>query len=155
MPTSTQRKPSDDDEKKTAILYAIWKTDQTSARNHPLFPEFKHLLLCALCRDGAYECVVSLIEKDGASPVFYGDNALYMACLHNRYEVVAYLLKISAVCEVAPSFCNRSLLTAQAQEYDELATLLKSVPQVAEEGYDMDECNFGCEDGDDEDDEDI
>lgn len=125
-------------------LYKAWKADPLNIQSHPLFPQFKHHLLCALCAEGDVANAIMLIERKGADPAFFGEGTLYAAVRCNCVELVEYLLTLPAVRAVSAKCCNRCLLEAQMRDYKAIVALLKSVPEIVEAGYDMEKYGYGC-----------
>ena len=124
-------------------LYKLWKTAPSTVHTHPAFDECKNNLLLFFCRDGDLGGVKWIIETQGADPAFGYDKPLYIACRNTRYAVADYLLKIPRVRKYAPAHYNRSLLEAQKHKDAALIALLKSVPEIASAGPDMDKFGFG------------
>lgn len=124
-------------------LYEAWKSDRSTILTHPSFESEKNDLLLYFCRDGVLEGVKWIVEQQGADPAFGYDKPLHIACRNLHYNVAEYLLKIPRVRKYAPANFNRSLLEAQKHEHVALIALLKSVPEIASAGPDMDKYAFG------------
>ena len=124
-------------------LYEAWKTAPSTVPVHPAFEEHKNNLLLFFCRDGEVGGVKWIVERHGADPAFGYDKPLHIACRNGHYAVAEYLLKIPRVRKYAPAHYNRSLFEAQRQGNTALITLLKSVPEIASAGPDMDKYGFG------------
>jgi hypothetical protein len=125
------------------LLYEAWKSEPSTIHTHPSFESEKNNLLLYFCRDGVLEGVKWIIEQHNVDPALGLDKPLHIACRNLHYDVAKYLLKIPRVRKYAPANFNRSLFEAQKHKHEALIALLKSVPEIASAGPDMDKYAFG------------
>jgi ankyrin repeat protein len=78
------------------------------------------------------ETTVQFFLNNGADPAYKKDNSLYAACTNGNLEIVKILLTYESVQSHAAGHGNRSLITAEQNNYTEIVELLMKIPSVAE-----------------------
>lgn len=96
----------------------------------PRWSKFRDLVFPWVCAH-TDETTVQFFLNNGTDPAYKTDCALYAACSYGQLNIVKILLKYESVKACAAGRTNRSLISAETNEYTEIVSALLEIPSVA------------------------
>lgn len=124
-----------------SFLSFIRDNKQFEASRSADWLKYRDHAFCVICAEGELETVQWFLNM-GADPTYMKNAPLWKACENGHTAIVILLLTYKAVVASAHAHRNRCLFAAQREEYEDIETLLLTIPAVAD-GPSMKKWGYG------------